>query len=459
MRVFILTFMALTAFSTLLISQDFKLNETFKVTSDLYGGSLLTDINADGFADILYADRREVYLLINKGNSILQFDKIKLALDQSIGKSFQVWDLDADGDLDILMGVSGKISQFVNKSTQDKIEFEKVTKDFLFFGNQSTSVPVFKVGYINQDSLYDVVIAYGKTKLLLQKPDKSFFEYEIPNSVYSGVKNVEIADLDGDNKSDLIFCRNGGANQTGLYFYLNSNNSFNLEQTLINDGINDFVVSDFNSDGKTDILTLNYTLNSSLLLFYNTGTQNIFKLDTVLTNITNSYKSISIGNLDDKKGLDIAIGFEESAGIDILNNNGSEDQSWIRSSLLGSFGKSEKIFVRDLDGDKDDDILQMLGDDGFLIYERLPVPSSTNDVNVNIEVFPNPCTSLLNIKIKNIISYVKIRDIYGNLLLDQNNRQSEYMVIDMDQFSSGYYLIEVKDINNEIFRSKIVKIK
>ena len=253
--------------STLRISaQKFELISDYNITTEGYTGSYVADINQDGYDDILYADKREILAFINKANGKYEFEKILLHKDQSPIKTFELWDMDHDSDLDILVGITGRIIQIENKSTLVKPEFIKVSKDFYFQGVQYSAVPVFDFDYINNDTLYDVVTSYGKTKILYQKPDSTFFDYEIPNSTYSDFYKIKVADLDNDTKNDLVFGRKGKPNEPGLFYILNLNNTFSVQNTLLKGEIKDFIITDIDSNSKKDIIAITEGENKNLSL-------------------------------------------------------------------------------------------------------------------------------------------------------------------------------------------------
>ena len=108
-----------------LYSQVFEVNSQYKLPSETYAGSLVADINNDSFPDIFYADKFEVNLYVNQGTGKFDFKKQLLLKDQSYGKKIQLWDLDKDGDLDLLLGVAGRILKFDNVSNGQNVQFER----------------------------------------------------------------------------------------------------------------------------------------------------------------------------------------------------------------------------------------------------------------------------------------------------------------------------------------------
>ena len=73
-----------------------------------------------------------------------------------------------------------------------------------------------------------------------------------------------------------------------------------------------------------------------------------------------------------------------------------------------------------------------------------------------ITVYPNPVNSILNIKSTNdVIDYVRIYDGAGRLISIINVSGLE-AVIDMNEYSTGIYSLEIM-VNNIITRNRVMK--
>ncbi len=435
-----------------LYSQVFEVDNSFQLPSENYAGSLVADINNDSFPDIFYADKFEVNLYINQGTGKFDFKKQLLLKDQSSGKKFQLWDLDKDGDLDLLLGVAGRILKFDNVSVGQNVQFERADKDFFYYGTQASKVPVFIVDYINQDSLHDLVIAYNKTKILFQRPDSTFFNYEIPNASYTDVQKISVVDLDSDDKQDLIICRKGEDAQPGLMYFLNSNNNFSFQRTILNDTIVDFELVDFDNDGTKEILTTTVDGSNDLLHIQNIDT--IFTMTSIPTSFEYPATSITSGELNGHPNIDFILGFDSLTSLQIMQNLGSTLTDWDFSNLANSTYLSKDIFIEDLDKDGDDDIVQMLSDDGFLIFERIRI-TNTENINFDVNLYPNPVNENLNVQTEKGYS-MKILDVSGKVIYSQPNIESQTVSISVKDIKSGMYFIELFSKDNKINRKQIL---
>ncbi len=88
-----------------------------------------------------------------------------------------------------------------------------------------------------------------------------------------------------------------------------------------------------------------------------------------------------------------------------------------------------------------------------LIPKSQPNTGTSIDIkNSSFTVFPNPCKDQLTIRSASAIKYIKLYDIYGRNLIDDDtvvNREDKVIQIDVTHFSNGIYFLKM---NNEIIK-------
>jgi hypothetical protein len=451
-------FLAVNPFNV--YAQEFKLISDYNTATEGFTGSYVSDINQDGYDDILYADRREIFAFINKANGKFEFEKISLHKDQSPIKTFELWDMDKDGDLDILVGITARIIQIENKSTLTKPEFIKVVKDFYYQGVQFNAVPVFAFDYLNVDTLYDVVTSFGKTKILYQKPDSTFFDYEIPNSTYSDVHKIEVVDLDDDEINDLLFARKGKLNEPGLFYFLNSNNTYINQKALLNGEIKDFLITDIKGNLKKDIIAIPGGARKDLYVFSNKGlTDSLYSIDSFsVDGYLNSYSSFAMKK-DENNRLNILAGADQKSTLVLYDIQiGNDNVIWEKTDLNTPKFITKQLYFTDLDKDGDDDILQILDDNGFNIYQRIN-PSNVTDISLITKIYPNPANNILNISANHVITDIKIKDIFGQIVLTKEGIHASVLTLDLNDINAGYYMIETVSTHHSSHFSRLVVVK
>lgn len=179
-----------------------------------------------------------------------------------------------------------------------------------------------------------------------------------------------------------------------------------------------------------------------------------------------SGSSISFG-LD---GSQIAIG--EVGFNDVGNNRGRvrvfkfQSNSWaINSSIVGAennadFGASSK-----LSENADKIVIGAPRSSAFttfsgfgVIYSQPTLSTDNFEANTPIKVYPNPTTHKIYIEndLNDVVEKIEILDIYGRKILSSNNTKESKISFDLEGFTNGIYIVEIKsDFKTETF--KIIK--
>ncbi len=112
--------------------------------------------------------------------------------------------------------------------------------------------------------------------------------------------------------------------------------------------------------------------------------------------------------------------------------------------------------------------LRCYSDSLFGFYETGIVDSCTyiatvikeNNLNNTPYFYPNPCNNIINIDFSNKVKEreINIYNIYGEkiktfILYDKNN-----CILDISDFNSGYYILNIKEKNNYMLNQKIIKL-
>jgi hypothetical protein len=74
-----------------------------------------------------------------------------------------------------------------------------------------------------------------------------------------------------------------------------------------------------------------------------------------------------------------------------------------------------------------------------------------------VEVYPYPASSVLNIKLNEPQQQYSITDIKGNTLMQNSLSKQEQLQIDISALPSGFYLISFINKQGYITREKFVK--
>lgn len=94
----------------------------------------------------------------------------------------------------------------------------------------------------------------------------------------------------------------------------------------------------------------------------------------------------------------------------------------------------------------------------IVFNEVIETPTSTKDIsNIDLEIFPNPTSEIVNINCKsNVIAALQIFDNQGKSILQINENATTHQ-INVANWTSGIYWIELRTDSNESYFHKIVK--
>lgn len=390
-----------------------------------YNMPRLFDIDADGdldlFASVLFdaAAPETMIFYENIGtpeNSDLRFvtiDYIK-TLDVGTKSAPSFIDIDSDGDLDMFIGneqsPKGSIFFYENVGTRLKPSFQLVTKKF---------------GNIDHD--LSVAQTFG--------------------------------DIDGDGDYDVLV----GELLGQISLYVNSGSattpSFSAGERLKDESGNEIKYNNFarpflvDIDLDNDLDLVLGSSNGELILYRNTGSAASFQFSVD----ENYFAGIDVGeksapalvDYDNDGDYDLFIGNRDGNIHHFLNNGGNESpifQLVTDKFLEPNFGAESIPFFADIDSDSDLDLFIGNFNGGLFFFNNLfvtdvTVKSEINNKDIRIYCYPNPFNNRLSIQLElsetQQIS-IRIFNILGQLVKE----------IDNMEFSKGKHMVRWSGINS-----------
>jgi hypothetical protein len=312
------------------------------------------DIDGDGKPDIVVSNSNNntVSILANKtssGSSLASFaPKVDLSTGSgSAPKNIALADLDGDRRLDIITSNinNGTISIFRNISTPGTINGSSFgSRVNISVGGIPTDV---KVSDINGDGKPDIAVLNAATSAIsilrnisnLGSITTGSFLAKVDFSVGAGPELLEIADLDGDNKPDLI-ASNSFDDTFSVLQNISTSDEISSASFLpkIDFPTGNFptgiAVGDLDGDGKKEIVISNYVIDNTLSIFKNVIangliTQNSFSARVNFITGSAPY-GIELADVDGDGKLDI---------VD-SNNSGSTVTVFINQAIAGQLNSS-----------------------------------------------------------------------------------------------------------------------
>ena len=195
----------------------------------------------------------------------------------------------------------------------------------------------------------------------------------------NGASDVFAADLDGDGDMDILssdysdskiswYENDGNANPTWAHAYVYSNSMRSIS----------VFAADMDGDGDMDILSAGANMNK-ISWYENDGNANpTWAWDSVTApNSPSNPVSVFAADMDGDGDMDIVSASRNDSDIDWYDNNGASNPTWTARSVFDDGFDQVSVFVADMDGDGDMDVVAAQnGDDTISWHEN----SSTNYV-------------------------------------------------------------------------------
>ena len=341
------------SFSQILFVKSQELGTDFHYTS------AVGDIDADGDLDIIISGDKGINLWINNGKGEFSISENNLAYVVG-GVGVKLADLDKDGDLDLFIassafdrGVPNKV--FLNNGSG------KFTDTGQKIGNKAS--PDVELADLDGDGDLDAFVANhptwqnnqyqndGQNEIWLNDGTGNFTNSG--QSLKNGLStDVELGDLDGDGDMDAIVTNNDGTYNNEIWIndgkgvFTEGNTTFNFKSSGC-------ALGDIDGDGDLDIFFANAAANTA---FINDSHANFSNSNQFLGN-TRSYNAVLI-DIDGDNDLD-AVAANGEYTVEKANKIYFNDAKGIftESSLFIGKGKSYSVNCFDADNDGDKDIL------------------------------------------------------------------------------------------------------
>ncbi|WP_420578186.1 FG-GAP-like repeat-containing protein [Ekhidna sp.] len=306
------------------------------------GSVQIEDINGDGVEDIIYINGGSIEVVsLNQDTDSHRFTS--LLGSRSIA-NFDIYDIDSDGDLDIIFAYSGfrTLDAFINHG-QDGFEITSlnISCDDVY------SISYLKLGDFNFDNETDYLISNGNAYLLMKNGD-NYESTSVGNSMF-----LVTGDVSGNGVTELM------NTPTDRYQLGNTVTHINQMQPISAGSFFSTYLADLDRDGDLDIITPSgwhenfshqarftsfelenqigeSTISASghitVLVDLNADIQSLVSTFTTSTGVS----SVKIGNIDQVSGVNVN-DFSNEVIYNIIAEDGYTNQQWFVTVNVPSF--------------------------------------------------------------------------------------------------------------------------
>ncbi len=347
------------------------------ITKEAWGAETIitSDFDGDGDLDVFSTARTSSsnkiawYENLN-GQGSFGEEQIIMISSTNITASVFTSDLDGDSDLDVICTTGNAIMWFENTDGQGTLGTQQLI-EFSIGGPTGFSVTSFD---IDNDGDMDVISNYDY-KIVWYENLNSQGNFSVPHTLINvgGLYNMHFSDIDSDNDIDIFLAY---YNEDKITWYENLDGQFDYgsEQVVATeiDGVSSINSFDLDQDGDLDLVSSS-RLEDKIVWYENLDGQGSFSTEKIISIETDEATSIYAGDLDNDGDLDAlsaSYGDDKIAwyeNIDGLGNFGNQNVL-NKNTADGAY----RVYSADLDGDGDKDILSSsLGDEKIAWYENI----------------------------------------------------------------------------------------
>lgn len=333
------------------------------------------DLDGDGDEDVVVANGRhwpqQNFIFLNNGSA--QFSVMRpLGSDRTTSYACELSDLDADGDLDIVVGNDMAPCQiFLNDGRANFSEHAVL--------DEVSSVRSLTIGDVDGDSDPDILMTCrGRRNLIYFNDGRANFTDKQPfGTLRDSTIDVALADLNLDGKVDLVLANRDQQNNILLI----NEGAATFRKVTVSAQTSDtraVVVADFNSDGKPDCAFGN--IDGSNSIYFGTGTGE-FEERIEFSEPTRQTYALAAADLDLDGDIDLVAGNVLSRN-EVFFNQG-DGRTFIREEFGPDGSMTYGICVADFNGDRYPDVAVANSGTENLVFLNRPAPPNSEQTSTS----------------------------------------------------------------------------
>ena len=344
----------------------------FDITTADFDGDGLNDIATTNNSDASAASALTVYKNITDPTeydiSMQRFYDPDLNTGTAL-RNIASGDLDGDGKPEIVVGKGGNTADrffiFKNMSTAGTINFDKPITVLISVNSSSSSARRLKIQDLDGDGRPDIILTdqnLGLVHIFQNRSTSSGINFPTAEKVTvaspSATFGIDVADLNGDGKPELIF---GSNLQSDIYIAENQSTPGKVSfkspiKFAVSGQLTNLKVGDFDGDGDQDIMVNNYVNNVYLLINQGNGSNIAFSSPKYIETGRLPW-GIDIGDINGDGKPDVLVATRESSQpLTLLINQSNLTSISFAAYDIGNPALHVNVNIADYNGDGKPDI-------------------------------------------------------------------------------------------------------
>ena len=351
-------------------------------TADAAYSVYVADMDGDGDLDIVSASSSDdtIAWYENDGAANPSWTAADISTSADSAASVYVADMDGDGDLDIISASynDDTIAWYEQTETRTWVTSFTIANPSWTAADIATSADgaySVVVADMDGDGDLDIVSASGVDDTIAWyendgAANPTWAAADIATNA-SNARSVFVADMDGDGDLDIV---SASADDDTIAWYENdgaANPSWTAADIDTNaDGALSVYVADMDNDGDLDIVSASY-LDDTIAWYENDGAANPSWTATDIATTADGAASVFVADMDGDGDLDIVSASDFDDTIAWYENDGAANPSWTAADISTTADGAYSVYVADMDGDGDLDIVSAsYQDDTVAWYEN-----------------------------------------------------------------------------------------
>ena len=302
------------------------------------------------------------------GGGTASFTASDIATSADAAHSVFAADMDGDGDMDIISAslLDNTIAWYENNGAADP---SWTASDIAT--SAAGAISVFAADMDGDGDMDIISASYNDDTIAWYEnngaADPSWTASDIATSA-DGARSVFAADLDGDGDMDIV---SASVNDDTIAWYKNNgaaDPSFTAADIATNaDGAYSVFAADMDGDGDMDIVSASYN-DDTIAWYENNGASNPSWTKAVIATSADGPWSVYAADMDGDGDMDIVSASSYDDTIAWYENNGASDPSWTAADIATSAESATSVYVADIDGDGDMDIISSSQSDNTIAW-------------------------------------------------------------------------------------------